>query len=306
MNKLLPPLRSPLEDFGTYNVILPEEPFVWGVSHITRRPVPSHIVRPKYAVQNDPSIDHEQQYEGDGRINLGSIDEKRVRAAATLAKNVRQYAGSLVQPGVTTNSIDAAIHNFIIAHEAYPSPLLYKGFPRSCCTSVNNVVSHGIPDDRPLEDGDIINIDVTIYLDGYHGDTSSTFLVGDVDEPGRDLVHITNTALEAGINCLRTWAIHEIVRNTCHSVCPAFAGHGIGTVFHRPPWIYHTLNEEPGVMLPGHCFTIEPSLVQGSNPSVWIFPDGWTASTENCARSAQAEHMILITETGSRCFNAGD
>ncbi|KAG2041283.1 methionyl aminopeptidase [Suillus americanus] len=337
MNKLLPPLRSPrlrnisavvcrsylkrytttsptfdsdesreVEDFGTYNVILPEEPFVWGVSHITRRPVPSHIVRPKYAVQNDPSIDHEQQYEGDGRINLGSIDEKRVRAAATLAKNVRQYAGSLVQPGVTTNSIDAAIHNFIIAHEAYPSPLLYKGFPRSCCTSVNNVVSHGIPDDRPLEDGDIINVDVTIYLDGYHGDTSSTFLVGDVDEPGRDLVHMTNTALEAGINACGPGrpfngigrAIHEIVRNTCHSVCPTFAGHGIGTVFHRPPWIYHTLNEEPGVMLPGHCFTIEPSLVQGSNPSVWIFPDGWTASTENCARSAQAEHMILITETG--------
>ncbi|KAG1786265.1 methionyl aminopeptidase [Suillus plorans] len=299
-----------VEDFGTYNVILPEEPFVWGVSHITRRPVPSHIVRPKYAVQLDPpmssEIDHTQQYEGDGRIILGSIDEKRLRAAATLAKNVRQYAGSLVQPGVTTNSIDAAIHNFIIAHEAYPSPLLYKGFPRSCCTSVNNVVSHGIPDDRPLEDGDIINIDVTVYFNGFHGDTSSTFLVGDVDEPGRDLVQMTNAALEAGINACGPGrpfngigrAIHEMVRNTRHSVCPAFAGHGIGTVFHRPPWIYHTLNEEPGVMLPGHCFTIEPALVQGSNPSVWIFPDGWTASTENCARSAQAEHMILITETG--------
>ncbi|KAG1896454.1 methionyl aminopeptidase [Suillus fuscotomentosus] len=347
MNKLFPPLLSRLrsavvcrsylkryittspafdsdesreaEDFGTYNVILPEEPFVWGVSHITQRPVPSHIVRPKYAVQLDPpmssEIDHTQQYEGDGRIILGSIDEKRLRAAATLAKNVRQYAGSLVQPGVTTNSIDAAIHNFIIAHEAYPSPLLYKGFPRSCCTSVNNVVSHGIPDDRPLEDGDIINIDVTVYFNGFHGDTSSTFLVGDVDEPGRDLVQMTNAALEAGINACGPGrpfngigrAIHEIVRNSRHSVCPAFAGHGIGTVFHRPPWIYHTrksmfLNEEPGVMLPGHCFTIEaissPSLVQGSNPSVWIFPDGWTASTENCARSAQAEHMIFITETG--------
>ncbi|KIK38216.1 hypothetical protein CY34DRAFT_809592 [Suillus luteus UH-Slu-Lm8-n1] len=341
MNKLLPPLLSPrlrnisavvyrnylkrhvttspafdsdesreVEDFGTYNVILPEEPFVWGVSHITQRPVPSHIVRPQYAVQHDPSMssetDHEQQYEGDGRITLGSMEEKRMRAAATLAKNVRQYAGSLVQPGVTTNLIDAAIHDFIIAHQAYPSPLLYKGFPRSCCTSVNNVVSHGIPDDRPLEDGDIVNIDVTVYLNGYHGDTSSTFLVGDVDEPGRDLVRMTNTALEAGIdacgpgrpfNCIGK-AIYEVVRNTRYSVCPAFAGHGIGTVFHRPPWIYHTLNEEPGVMLPGHCFTIEPSLIQGSNPSVWIFPDGWTASTENCARSAQAEHMILITETG--------
>ncbi|KAG1717468.1 peptidase M24, structural domain-containing protein [Suillus paluster] len=290
-----------VEDFGIYNVILPEEPFVWGVSHITRRPVPNHILRPKYAARHDRSMssdtDHEEQYDGDGRIRLGSVEEKRVRAAATLARNVRQYAGSLVQPGVTTNSIDAAIHNFIIAHEAYPSPLLYKGFPRSCCTSVNNVVSHGIPDDRPLQDGDIINIDVTIYLNGYHGDTSAMFLVGDVDEPGRDLLVSTLADLVRPFNAIGR-AIYETIRNTRHSVCPAFAGHGIGTVFHRPPWIYHTLNEEPGVMLPGHCFTIEPSLVQGSDPSVWIFPDGWTASTENCARSAQAEHMILITDTG--------
>ncbi|OJA09888.1 hypothetical protein AZE42_06749 [Rhizopogon vesiculosus] len=303
-----------VEDFGAYNVILPEEPFVWGVSHITLRSVPDHIVRPRYALQHDRSMSlsqsepvHEEHYDGDGRIKLGSVEEKRMRAAATFARNVRKYAGSLVQPGVTTNSIDAAIHDFIIAHDAYPSPLSYKGFPRSCCTSVNNVVSHGIPDDRPLHDGDIINIDITVYLNQYHGDTSETFIVGDVDEPGRDLVRATNAALEAGIaacgpgrpfNAIGR-AIHEATRNTRYAVCPAFAGHGIGTVFHRPPWIQHTLNDEPGVMLPGHCFTIEPAVIQGSNPSVWLFPDGWTASTENCARSAQAEHMILITETGA-------
>ncbi|OAX42044.1 methionyl aminopeptidase [Rhizopogon vinicolor AM-OR11-026] len=303
-----------VEDFGVYNVILPEEPFVWGVSHITLRPVPDHIVRPRYALQHDRSVSlaksetvHEEHYDGDGRIKLGSVEEKRVRAAATFARNVRNYAGSLVQSGVTTNSIDAAIHDFITAHDAYPSPLSYKGFPRSCCTSVNNVVSHGIPDDRPLHDGDIINIDITVYLDKYHGDTSETFIVGDVDEPGRDLVRATSAALEAGIEACGPGrpfnaigrAIHEATRNTRYAVCPAFAGHGIGTVFHRPPWIQHTLNDEPGIMLPGHCFTIEPAVIQGSNPSVWLFPDGWTASTENCARSAQAEHMILITETGA-------
>ncbi|KAG5720470.1 hypothetical protein E4T56_gene4748, partial [Termitomyces sp. T112] len=160
---------------------------------------------------------------------------------------------------------------------------------------------------RPLHDGDIINIDVTIYLNGYHGDTSQTFLVGNVDEQGRELVRLTNDALRAGIDACGPGrpfrnigkAIHELTRNNNYSISTQFTGHGIGTVFHRPPWILHHLNDEPGVMLPGDCFTIEPSLIQGSNPRGWIFPDGWTASTENCARSAQAEHMVLITEHGA-------
>ncbi|KIJ69753.1 hypothetical protein HYDPIDRAFT_104376 [Hydnomerulius pinastri MD-312] len=317
--------RTPDEDeeelFGTYSVILPEEPFVWGVSHLTPRSVPNGIPRPPYVQTRSTCIlpsdgpsepgstgeDTQESYEGDGRIELRSQDEHNLRASAKLASRVREFAGTLVRPGVTTNSIDTAVHEFIIAHNAYPSPLLYSGFPRSCCTSINNVVVHGIPDNRPLEDGDIVNIDVTVYLNGYHGDTSQTFLVGDVDQPGRELVKITNAVLEAGINACGPGrpfrgigqAIHELTRNTPYSVCTAFSGHGIGKVFHRPPWIYHSLNEEPGVMLPGHCFTIEPSIVQGSNPRVWMFPDGWTASTENCARSAQAEHMVLITDSGA-------
>ncbi|KAG9317862.1 peptidase M24, structural domain-containing protein [Chiua virens] len=181
------------ELFGSYSVILPEEPFVWGVSHITPRTIPSGIRRPPYAqirsnnkAVSSSSDDPPEFYEGDGRIRLGSEEEAKVRASSKLARETRKFAGSLVRPGMTTNSIDTAIHNFIIACGAYPSPLLYSGFPRSCCTSINNVVSHGIPDDieddhsRPLEDGDIINIDVTVYLDGYHGDTSETFLVGNV------------------------------------------------------------------------------------------------------------------------------
>ncbi|KAF8549853.1 methionyl aminopeptidase [Imleria badia] len=303
--------------FGSYSVILPEEPFVWGVSHISPRLVPSNIRQPLYARtqaedQNTPDAFSERSHKDDSRIRLGSEEETKLRTSSKLARKVRDFAGTLVRPGVTTNSIDAAIHDFIVTHGAYPSPLLYSGFPRSCCTSINNVVAHGIPDNRPLEDGDIINIDITVYLDGYHGDTSQTFLVGAVDQPGRDLVSMTNAALQAGIRACGPGrpfnsigqAIHELVRNTPYSVCNAFSGHGIGRVFHQPPWIYHTLNDEPGMMRPGHCFTIEPCIVQGSKPQIWIFPDGWTASTEasnpcgNCARSAQAEHMVLIMETG--------
>lgn len=302
------------EHFGSYEVILPKEPFVWGVSHIKVRHVPVAIPRPLYAQKHrDMAQDHAEPdvpepYEGDGRIQLSSIEEKKLRESAKLASKVCQYASGLVKPGITTNSIDEAIHEFILAHNAYPSPLLYAGFPRSCCTSVNNIVVHGIPDDRPLVDGDIVNIDVTVYLNGYHGDTSQTFLVGEVDEPGRDLVKITNAALETGIGVCGPGrpfrdiglAIHKLIQEIPgYSVCTSFSGHGIGTVFHRPPWIYHTVNDEPGTMLPGHCFTIEPSIIQGSNPRVWVFPDGWTASTENCARSAQAEHMVLITESGA-------
>ncbi|GLB34284.1 putative removes the N-terminal methionine from nascent proteins [Lyophyllum shimeji] len=302
------PLRKK-EDFGTYSIILPTEPFVFGVSHITPRTVPEHIVRPHYAVQGYTEAERDGGLEPPfaEKIVLGGEAESRLRAAARLARKVREYAGQLVKVGVTTDSIDAALHDYIIAHSAYPSPLRYEGFPKSVCTSVNNILVHGIPDDRPLENGDIVNIDITVFLNGYHGDTSQTFLVGDVDEQGRELVKVTNAALRAGIQACGPGrpvkgigkAIHELIRLSNFSVSSQFTGHGIGTVFHRPPWILHHLNDEPGVMMPGDCFTIEPCIVQGANPRGWIFPDGWTASTENCARSAQAEHMVLITDRGA-------
>ncbi|KAF7432649.1 hypothetical protein PC9H_004591 [Pleurotus ostreatus] len=300
-----PALEASDFDFGEYSVILPEEPFVFGVSHITPRLVPEAILRPPYAsstkLPGDPYA-----YPPNACIPLGGSEEQRVRKSGALAKAVRDYAGTLVKVGATTNSIDAAIHEFIIAKSAYPSPLLYRGFPRSCCTSINNIITHGIPDDRPLEDGDIINIDITVYLDGFHGDTSQTFLVGEVDAKGRELVDLTNKALHHGIAACGPGmrfrdigqAIRESIKGFDVSISPQFTGHGIGSVFHHPPWIIHDINDEPGVMAPGHCFTIEPALIQGSKPTAWIFPDGWTASTENCARSAQAEHMVLITPDG--------
>jgi len=302
------------EFFGTYSVVLPPEPFVFGISHIPLRPIPAHIPRPPYVVT--PSIHGDSTHAGggssststsDGRIQLGSLGEQRLRRAASLAREVLEYAGTLVKVGTTTDALDAAVHDYVVSRSAYPSPLGYSGFPKSCCTSVNNVIVHGIPDDRPLEDGDIMNIDITVFLDGYHGDTSRTFLVGNVDEAGRDLVSATDEALEAGIAVCGPGkplkvigkAIHAVADKRGYSVSSQFTGHGIGEVFHRSPWILHHRNEEPGVMLPGHCFTIEPCLVQGFNPRSWIFPDGWTASTENCARSAQKEHMVLITEHGA-------
>ncbi|KAF9058181.1 methionyl aminopeptidase [Panaeolus papilionaceus] len=294
------------EDFGQYSIILPEEPFQFGVSHIKPRTAPHNIVKPDYVLQPHPS-QHNITIRSPGKIKLNGEEEMRIRKAAKLAKKVREFAGSLVQVGVTTNEIDRKIHDFIIRHQAYPSPLLYSGFPRSCCTSINNIIAHGIPDDRPLEDGDIVNIDVTVYFDGFHGDTSQTFLVGNVDEPGRELVEITNMALEQAISICQpgrpfkdiAQAIQDLIGNKNYSVSPQFTGHGIGKVFHSPPWILHHPNDEPGVMQPGHSFTIEPAIIQGTNPRGWIFPDGWTASTENCARSAQAEHMVLITENGA-------
>ncbi|KAF9474342.1 methionyl aminopeptidase [Pholiota conissans] len=293
-------------DFGNYEVILPEEPFVFGVSHIQQREVPPQIVRPPYALTADGIPDRAPR-PNSGKIKLGGDAEFHIREAAALAKKVREFAETQVEVGATTNSIDLAIHDFIIAHSAYPSPLKYQGFPRSCCTSINNIIAHGIPDERPLHDGDILNIDVTLFHKGYHGDTSKTFLVGDVDDAGKELVDITNEALERAIAVCGPGksfkgigkAIHDLIRNRDYSVSSQFTGHGINSVFHCVPWILHHLNDEPGIMEPGHCFTIEPAIIQGKNPRGWIFPDGWTASTENCARSAQAEHMILITETGA-------
>ncbi|KAG9015817.1 hypothetical protein FRB93_012382 [Tulasnella sp. JGI-2019a] len=183
----------------------------------------------------------------------------------------------------------------------------------SCCTSVNNVIIHGIPDDRPLEDGDIVNVDVTAYKNSWHGDTSKTFLVGDVDQQGRDLVRTTEDALQAAITIcgpgvpfnMIGCTIVSLSRDRGYSVSPQVLGHGIGTRFHKLPWIHHTETFGGPVMQPGDSFTIEPALVQGEEPGGWILPDGWTVLTETGARSAQAEHTLMITEDGARVLTAG-
>ncbi|OWZ60152.1 methionine aminopeptidase, type I [Cryptococcus neoformans c45] len=279
-------------------------------------PVPDHIRRPQYVPgnfftapwgeHNTPDMGIDNEVEG-ARITLGSKEERGVRMACKVAADILKRAGDgIVKPGITTAQVDKAIHEMIIEHGAYPSPLGYSNYPKSCTTSVNNVIVHGIPDDRPLHPQDIINIDLTIYLDGYHGDTSATFVLPEADKLGRELVSATQEALDLGIRVCKPGVqiseigkvIGEFSKRHGFSVNSQISGHGIGKVFHQPPWIFHDVNSEPGKMMPGDCFTIEPCLVQGVNSRGDIWDDGWTLATETGARAAQFEHQVLITDDG--------
>ncbi|XP_034039898.1 methionine aminopeptidase 1D, mitochondrial isoform X2 [Thalassophryne amazonica] len=207
--------------------------------------------------------------------------------------------------GMTTDEIDFIVHQETIKNHAYPSALRYGGFPKSVCTSVNNVVCHGIPDSRQLQDGDIINIDVTVYLDGYHGDTSETFLVGQVDEIGQRLVETARRCRDESIAACKPGAplcvigntISEIANSSGFQVCPYFIGHGIGSYFHGHPEIWHYANNNDMTMEEGMAFTIEPILMEGS-VRCKILKDKWTAVSADDKRSAQFEHTVVITSDG--------
>ncbi|KAJ2722507.1 hypothetical protein H4S00_002715, partial [Coemansia sp. D1744] len=228
-----------------------------------------------------------------------------MRPASTIARNALALGGRMVRAGTTTEAIDNEIHKYIISQGAYPSCLNYMGFPKSVCTSVNNVIAHGIPDTRELIAGDIINIDVTVYKDGFHGDTSAMFGVGKVDSLGVKLMDATRESLELAIDMCGPGVpisrigetIESFVGPLGYSISAQLTGHGVGRSFHQNPLIYHHANEEPGEMLPGMAFTIEPILCQGV-PDGIQWPDGWTIVTEDGGRSAQFEHTIVITETG--------
>lgn len=265
-----------------------------------RRPVPDHIQLPPYVnVNMPPGISSGPQIHDKNGIDC-------MRASGRLAAQVLQHAGTLVMPGITTDEIDQAVHQMIIANGAYPSPLGYGGFPKSVCTSVNECICHGIPDSRALEDGDIINIDVTVYLNGYHGDTSATFLCGEVDDEAKKLVQVTKESLEKAISICAPGVEFKKIGRTIHDhadrhhygVIQQFVGHGIGRVFHSDPVILHFRNNDRGSMVLNQTFTIEPMLTIGSiNPIMW--DDDWTVVTEDGSWSAQFEHTLLITEDGA-------
>ncbi|XP_063239102.1 methionine aminopeptidase 1D, mitochondrial isoform X2 [Bacillus rossius redtenbacheri] len=282
--------------FGDYEVVRPGR-----VS--AARPVPAHIPRPPYVHGTEPEqreaeVKTEQQVAG-------------MRASCRLARLVLDAAGRSLQAGRTTDEVDALVHTLIVQHGAYPSPLGYHGFPKSVCTSVNNVACHGIPDDRPLRDGDLVNVDVTVFLHGFHGDCSETFLVGRVDEQGRHLARTTRECLRRAIALCRPGrlfcALGEEIEDTARAagltVVPAFAGHGIGTYFHGPPDIYHCYNSYEGRMAAGMTFTIEPVLAQGA-PQVEVLEDGWTAVMLDGARAAQSEHTVLVTSSRAEVLTA--
>lgn len=262
--------------------------------------IPAHIATPSYAKTSIPLQSKATSHE------IKSADDvEKMRQSCKLAKKILTCAGQLVKPGNTTDQIDRKVFQMCIEHAAYPSPLNYRGFPKSVCTSVNNCVCHGIPDDRPLENGDIINIDVTVYLNGFHGDCSKTFLVGQVDGAGQRLVQVVEECLSVGVAACGPGKAYNNIGGQIeayanwmgYNVVPCFTGHGIGSYFHGPPDIYHCANSYPGKMEPGVTFTIEPVISEGTG-EVAILEDGWTAITSDNSRSAQCEHTVLITETG--------
>ncbi len=264
------------------------------------RTVPADIPRPDYADTGEPARWPEPLVKSPEVI-------ARMRRAGRAAAEILAAAGAVVAPGVTTDEIDAVVHDETIARGGYPSPLNYRGYPKSVCTSVNEVICHGIPDSRALRDGDIVNIDVTIFLDGVHGDTNATFLVGDVDPVSRRLVRITRECLDHGIAAVRPGrpvsdigkAIEAHAHDNGFEVIKAFIGHGIGELFHADLQIPHYYEPRATtVMEPGMTFTIEPMIAIGT----WkheIWDDGWTAVTADLSRTAQFEHTILVTADGA-------
>jgi methionyl aminopeptidase len=232
---------------------------------------------------------------------------ERMRVAGRLAAEVLIEVGAAVRPGITTDELDEIAHDAAIRRDSYPSPLNYRGFPKSLCTSVNEVICHGIPDSRALSDGDIVNLDVTVYHDGVHGDTNATFLVGQVDDDSRRLVRETRAAMYAGIAAVRPGGrVHDIGRAiedhaTAHGlgVVREFIGHGIGEQFHGGLQILHYYDPRAETVIePGMTFTIEPMITLGS-PTLRIWDDGWTAVTVDGSRSAQFEHTLVVTESGA-------
>lgn len=285
------------------------------------RQVPEDIPRPPYLAPGQPrepsdGLPIHEFYSGpepqpEERLQIEVKDPEEIegmRAACCLARETLEVAGRAVAPGVTTDEIDRVAHDFIVKNGAYPSPLMYCGFPKAICTSVNEIVGHGIPDSRPLEDGDFLNIDVTVYLNGFHGDTSCMFYAGRQSKRHVALCKATRKAMLAGIKVCAPGvdfrevgkAITESAEEDGYTVHPTLAGHGIGSYFHGRPEILPYVNDvEQGVMKPGMTFTVEPVLVDSPDRSCEVdSEDKWTLLTSTKALAAQFEHTLLITDAG--------
>lgn len=270
--------------------------------------VPSSIPRPEYVGKREPT-------EGLGGNMYTEEEIERVRIAGRIAANAIVEAGKACIPGNTTDQIDKIAHEFLLDHNAYPSCLGYRGFPKSICTSVNEVICHGIPDSTVLQDGDIINLDITAYIGDMHGDTNYTFLVGDVDEESKLLVERTYEATMRGIKAVKPGreinvigrVIEKFANRFGYGVVRDFTGHGVGRDFHTGLIVphYDAAPAHNEVMEPGMIFTIEPMLNLGTEKyDAW--DDGWTIVTKDRKRSAQFEHTLVVTETGSEILTLPD
>ena len=257
------------------------------------------------------NLDISRAQSREAKIKLhGAEAFKGMRKAGQLAAQALDMLVEHVKPGVTTEVLDELVLDFAIERGAIPAPLNYRGFPKAICTSVNHVVCHGIPNGKPLKDGDIVNIDVTLILDGWHGDTSRMYAVGTIARRAERLIEVTYDALMRGVAAVKPGhttghigaAIQKFAEGERCSVVRDFCGHGLGRVFHDRPNILHYGEPGDGVVLePGMLFTIEPMINLGK-PHVKILADGWTAVTRDRELSAQFEHTVGVTDTGCEVF----
>ncbi|WP_416446767.1 type I methionyl aminopeptidase [Leucobacter sp. HNU] len=272
------------------------------------RAVPKQIQRPPYVGRDAPP-----PYTGD---NTYSEDEiAKIRAAGRIASRSIDAAAAAIRPGVTTEELDRIAHEYVVSHGAYPSTLGYRGFPKSSCTSVNEVICHGIPDDTVLREGDLVNIDVTAYLDGYHGDLNRTFRVGEVSEEADLLIQRTEQALMRGIKAVAPGrevnvigrVIETYAKRFGYGVVRDFTGHGVGAAFHTGLIIphYDSAPRFDDVIVPGMVFTIEPMLTLGTHE--WDqWEDGWTVTTRDRSLTAQFEHTLVVREQGVEILTLSD
>ncbi|CAE6455575.1 unnamed protein product [Rhizoctonia solani] len=261
------------------------------------------------------SIPHSERLRDSLTIKILTPEEQEsMRTVCRLSREILDIAAAAIRPGITTDEIDAIVHEETIKRGGYPSPLNYREFPKSVCISVNEVICHGIPDQRKLEEGDIVNLDVSLYYKGFHGDLNETYPVGKISEESQKLIRTTRKCLDAAIAICKPGTlfrdlgktIEPIARAQGCSVVRAYTGHGIHNLFHTVPNITHyAKNKMPGMMKPGMCFTIEPMINLGSSWEVEHWPDNWTAVTVDGKRSAQFEETLLITETGVEVLTAG-
>jgi methionyl aminopeptidase len=264
------------------------------------REVPAHIPRPEYVGRKRPARSTEPWVQTPETIEA-------MRVAGRIAAGALAAGGAAVAPGITTDEIDRIVHEYLVDHDAYPSTLGYKGFPKSCCTSLNEVICHGIPDSTVIQDGDIVNIDVTAYIGGVHGDTNATFLAGEVAEEDRLLVERTREATMRAIKAIRPGrelnvvgrVIESYAKRFGYGVVRDFTGHGIGRSFHSGLVVLHY--DDPSVhtaLEPGMTFTIEPMITLGGiDYEIWS--DDWTVVTRDRSRTAQWEHTIVVTADGA-------
>lgn len=265
------------------------------------RPVPAHIERPEYMFHDGPEVVTHSDVKDEATV-------ARIREAGRIAAQALQEVGRHVEVGVTTDELDRIGHDFLVDAGAYPSCLGYMGFPKSLCTSINEVICHGIPDDRPLEDGDIVNVDITAYINGVHGDTCAMFEVGTVDPESRLLIERTKEALRRGIRAIKPGreinvigrVIESYAKRFDYGVVRDFTGHGVGEAFHSGLIVphYDAAPRHADIMEVGMVFTVEPMLTMGSiDWEQW--DDGWTVVTKDRGRSAQFEHTVVVTEDGA-------